>query len=159
MRVTLIILLSTFLLLSLGCKSEKPKIEVKLPDKVEHITWGKVMPISPKALVDTLNSGAKLNLFFLQEVESDDPSYVVSLPGMRNLLIGDLFLMLDTISTKQPLYLVCLYGNDSRRMANEVIKKGIDAYYLDGGSYRLYTEMHKNNWTILPRPWESSTRK
>ncbi len=151
--VTRIIFLSIPVLL-LGCSKEAPKSHPdfsSLPKKVEFAKPGKVDFITPKALLDSLNRGAKLNLFFIEETTPDNPAYIVDLPGMKRVKLGEIFDNGRGLPTGVPVYFICLYGDDSKRLAGEMAKRGHDCFYLDGGSFRLYTEMQKNHWP-MPRP-------
>jgi hypothetical protein len=137
--------------LILGCSKELPKSHPDmsiLAQKVVIPQMGKVNYISPKELVDMLNSGAQLAIYFIQESPPDNPEYVVALPGMKTVLIGSMIDEAQKVPMGKPIYLVCLYGDDSRRMAKEVAKYGHDCYYVDGGSYRLHNEMKKYGWNI-----------
>ena len=150
MRVTWIIAIGLILLLSWSCK-ENPRYE--LPESVEHTTAGKVAYITPKALVDSLNGGVNMRLYYLQEVIPENPAHIVQLPGMTTLPLGEMQYAADTLSKDKPIYLICLYGDDSKRLAeNFARRRGFDCYYLDGGSYRLYEQMQQHRWRIFQRP-------
>ncbi|MFH0765470.1 MAG: hypothetical protein V2A61_03515 [Calditrichota bacterium] len=134
-------------------------MQYKLPDKVEHPHPGWVKYLTPKAFVDSLNSGSYLDIFYLKDIDPVDASNIVYVPGMTTLMLGEFFMMVDTMKTTRPLYLMCLYGDDSRKAAQEAAKRGLNCIYVDGGSYRLSQEMQKNKWTIMPQPWRGSTTK
>lgn len=133
----------------IGCGREAPKSRPdlsRLPQKVEIPPLGKVEYVTPKALLDLVNGGAQLDIYFLYDVTAENPEYVVPIPGMRSLQLGEMMNIASTLPKEKPLYLVCMYGDDSRKMAQEMAKDGFDCYYLDGGSYRLWGEMRRNNW-------------
>lgn len=155
--VTPIIVLSLILGLFLGCNQQKPKMEYKLPDKFEHPRPGWVKCLSPKVFIDTVNSGTYLDIYFLQDMPSTEATYNVFVPGMQTMNIGEFFSLIDTLKATRPLYLLCLYGDDSRKASYEAAKRGLNCFYIDGGSYRLAQEMQKNKWTIMPQPWREST--
>ena len=149
-----IVVLATAALLYSCSKSEKPARVVgsyKLPDKIEHAEPGWAKFITPRALVDSLNRGSSWSVYFLQDMQPEQPEYIVSIPGMISLPMGALAMNSDTIPKKQPIVLICLFGDDSKHMAERLIPYGIHSYYLDGGSYRLYGEMQKYGWKLLPR--------
>ncbi|MBM3325653.1 MAG: rhodanese-like domain-containing protein [Calditrichaeota bacterium] len=135
-----------------GCESKTPPPQGftrgNLPDKIEHLPFGKMSYITAKALVDSLNSGVKMHIYFLQDFTYEIPELVVQLPGMISLFAGDVTNQVKKLPPGTPVYIVCPYGDDSKNIAKLVIKEGYDCYYLDGGTYRLTTEMRKNGWII-----------
>jgi hypothetical protein len=153
-QVTRVITGLIVITLSLGCAKETPKSKPdfsKLPSKIDIPPSGKAGFISPKDLIDKINSGQNLDIFFFQEAPPENPDHIVAIPGMKMITLGDIYNLAPTIPKDHPLYFVCLYGDDSRRMSGEIIKEGHDCYYLDGGSYRLYNEMKKNGWSFRTR--------
>ncbi len=153
MRVIQIIIGVLVIYTFYGCgKPDVPKY--KLPDKVEHPKPGKVGCITPRELIDSLNSGAELTLIYIHDVELADSEIVIDLPGMTTMFLGEVLYVADTLAEHQPLYLICQFGDDSRRMAKELAKRGIDSYFLDGGGYRLAKQMRENGWKIDARAWK-----
>lgn len=150
-KVTYVIAVLYLILLFSGCDEGKKSVEFKLPESVEHAKPGKVNHITAAALVDSVNSGVKLRMFFLYDLPPDNPAYIVNIPGMKQIQLGDMFYMAETLSTEQPVYLVCLYGDDSKKIAENVAVYGINSYYLDGGSYRLWEEMNRYGWSFKPQ--------
>ncbi len=159
-RVTGIIILVLFVTLIFGCGArEKKPPRYQLPDSLEHHDPGTVRYITPRSLVDSLNRGVQMDLFFLQEDISDDPLYVVPIPGMIMTNLGDMYYAAETLSIERPIYLICLYGDDSKRMSEQLARYGHNCYYLDGGSYRLWEQMQRFGWKILPRPGLSTRQQ
>jgi len=141
----------TSILILTGCAKEQPKSKpnfIGLPQKIEVPPVGKVEFISPQALMDSLNAGIRLPLIYLEEAAPTDPSVIIPLPRMEIMNLGDLYQRAPKLPHDKPLYLICLYGDDSKRMAKEVAKDGYNCYYLDGGLYRFTQEMRKNGWKI-----------
>ena len=145
----IIVIVLTFLLIY-GCEGKKGQHHYKLPDKIEHPNPGKVLSISPRALIDSLNDWADIDIYFIEEAVPEDPSDVVQLPGMKTVHLGEMFYVAETLKTDKPLYLISLYGPNARKLAHEFKKFGITTYYLDGGSYRLAKEMRQKKWKIFP---------
>ncbi|MDP8239348.1 MAG: hypothetical protein P9X24_09685 [Candidatus Hatepunaea meridiana] len=139
--------LLVFALITSCGKSEKTA-KFQLPEKVEHKKPGKINPIIPKALVDSINAGVNMDIFFLHEDPPDNPNYIVPIPGIIEIPLGDIFFIAETLSIEHPLYLVCLWGDDAKKVAERLSIDGISSYYLDGGSYRLYKEMQENGWAL-----------
>ena len=157
-RVIYIIVFVSLTLLFYSCSKSERKIEYQLPDKVEHPEPGKVEPIEPKAFVDSLNAGVDMDIYFLRNVTPDEQQYMVNVPGMKLIPLGDIFFIAETLSTEKPLYLVCLWGDDSKRAAERIKIQGINSYYLDGGCYRLWKKINENGW-ILPAQTETEIQR
>lgn len=147
MRVTYIILIVLVLVLTISCEKEK-KIEYELPEVVEHPEPGKLVCLSPEEFIKGINKGTITTSYHMIESEPLDPDYVVKLPGMITLYLGEIFYVADTTKSKTPLYLMCLYGDDSRKVGKDLILRGFDCYYIDGGSYRLAKEIRKHGWNV-----------
>ncbi|MCF7811939.1 hypothetical protein K9N50_13245 [bacterium] len=150
-RVICVITLLFVFSILYGCKKSEKLPEFKLPEKIEHPEPGAVSYITPKALVDSINSGAKLRMFYIYENMSMNQEYMVPVPGLINILVSDMFYAAETLSTEEPLYLLCTWGDDSKKVANMLAVEGFDSYYLDGGTYRLMKEQKKNGWVFQPR--------
>ncbi len=149
MRVTHVITILLISVVTFSCTEKKePKVEYKLPEKVEHPDPGKMVCLSPKEFIDKLKEGTITDFYFLQEDAPEDPSYIVELPGMTTIYLGQIYFIADTCRSKPPFYLMCLYGDDSRRTASDLSLRGFDCYYVDGGSYRLSKEMREHNWSV-----------
>ena len=138
------------LFLVLSCKQDAPRYD--LPDKIEHPKKAASSYITARALVDSLNRGARMNLFYLIEATPEDPDHIVDIPGMTHIPLGSIFQEVEYVNNDHPIYLICLYGDDSRRISGALANKGLVNYYLDGGSYRLFIEIERYGWNILPRP-------
>ena len=151
MRITTIITATLFSALIVSCGSKEKPPQFQLPESIEHPAPGVAKYITPRALIDSLNRGVQLDILFLKDVETTDSQYIVPIPGMVMVEPGEMFYISETLSTKRPIYLVCLYGDDSKRMAGYMARYGYNCYYLDGGSYRLWEQMERNGWKILPR--------
>ena len=89
-----------------------------------------------------------MDIYYLQNFTPDEQLYMVNVPGMRLISLSDIFFIAETLSTAKPLYLVCLWGDDSKRAGERLKVDGFDSYYLDGGCYRLWQEISKNDWKI-----------
>ncbi|NQT35421.1 hypothetical protein HQ587_09540 [bacterium] len=136
------ILLALVLISSCG-KIEKHE-EFQLPEKFEHHKLGKIVSITPRALVDSLKAEVNIDIYFIREAIPDNPAHIVSIPGMKEIQLSEMFYVAETLSTERPIYLICLWGDDSRRIAGRLAIDGITSYCLDGGSYRLWKEMQAN---------------
>ena len=148
--VTRIIVIMVMIVFISGCGKQEQS-DSHLPQKVDHPTRGKVTSISPEELVNSLNGGADLNMYFLHDALSEDPNYFVDIPGMKSINLGDMFYIADTLNRNEPVYLISLYGSNARKIALEVVKRGVDVVCLDGGSYRLSNEMRQRKMRFLPR--------
>ncbi len=135
---------------SVGCKQETPRFTI--PESIKIPEYGKINYISPRSLVDSLNRGAKIDLYYVNELIPENPDHIVMLPGMKMITFSDGYSLSISLSKATPVYLVSLYGNDSRMVAEMLAKDGINSYCLDGGSYQLYNEIQENGWKILPHP-------
>lgn len=60
-----------------------------------------------------------------------------SLPGARNIYWEEFEEKADSIPKNKPAYLLCYTGETSDEIADELQKKGYEAYSLQGG-YRAY---------------------
>jgi rhodanese-related sulfurtransferase len=133
----------------IGCKSEQKSsgfVRGNLPDKIDLAKPGISTFITPEALLDSINAGKQLPLYLLQETPFDTAKNLVHIPGMIPILLGEMYQLIGKLPKNQPIYLLCMYGDDSKRMGNEFSKQGLTCYYLDGGVYRFSQEMKKNNW-------------
>lgn len=137
------------LAVTLSCSQDKSRY--KLPDKIEHPKVATSSAISPRAFVDSLNRGAMMNMFYLRDAIPEKPEHFVKITGMKDIPFGSLVQELKHINNDYPIYLMCLYGDDSRRVSESIAHQGYTSYYVDGGSYRLYVEKERNGWKILPR--------
>jgi rhodanese-related sulfurtransferase len=140
--------MACFITLIWGCGKDDQPRSFQLPDKIEHPKPGIIKPIEPAAFVDSLNAGVRMNIYYLQNFTPDEQTYVVNISGMRIVQISDIFTIADTLSTREPLYLICLWGDDSKRAAQRLSIKGIDTYYLDGGCYRLWKGITEHGWKL-----------
>jgi len=156
LKVTGIIGILVFVLLSFGCTKSEKTGKYQLPETIQHRIPGKVNYITPRALIDSVNSGADMDIYFLREAIPDDPAQIVQIPGMKEVPIGDMFYIAETLSVEKPIYLVCLWGDDSKRMADRIAIDGVSSYYLHGGSYRLWKEMQENGWVFVRSTSEKS---
>ncbi len=147
-KVTCIIWTTCLLVLIISCGKNEKLPEYKLPESIEHAKPGKVDCITPKAFADSLKFGIKRNIYFLNDFSPETAQYIVGIPGMINIPLSDIFFIAETLSTKEPIYLICMYGDDSKRVAERLRYDGISSYYLDGGSYRLWQEMQNNDWKL-----------
>ncbi len=147
-KVTRVIAFIGSLLLISGCGKTKEHVEYKLPGSIEHAKPGECTYITPEALFDSLRAGADMEIFFLNDFDSETAEYVVDIPGMIDIPVGDMFYIADTLSKEKPVYLICMYGDDSKRVGENLKYQGISSYYLDGGIYRLWQEMRKNGWKL-----------
>lgn len=139
-----------FFCLLTGCGQDK-QWNNNTPESISHSTAGKLDYISPRALVDSLNRGKKLNLFFLEGKEPEEEEHIVQLPGMISLPIGNMLYVRDTLSTDQTIYLVSLYGIDAKTIGKKLAGYGYNCFYLDGGSFRLWQQIQRHGWIIFPR--------
>ncbi|NQU05606.1 MAG: hypothetical protein HQ568_05895 [Calditrichaeota bacterium] len=144
--ITLILILSVIY----GCRKSEKVSDFNLPEKIEHAERGKINFITPKALVDSINSGVKLKMFFLYEDPNANLEYFVDIPGMQRFLLSDMFYATDTLSINEPVYLFCTWGDDGKKIGEMIAKDGFNSYYLDGGTYRLLKEMQENGWIFQP---------
>ncbi len=155
LQISVVYLSVLFIVQIYGCESKQPPKQGftrgNLPERIEFKPFGKLSYITPKALVDSLNSGAKLHIYFLQDFITENPELQISLPGMISVFAGDVVNYARKQPPNTPVYLICPFGDDSKTIGKLVIKEGYDCYYLDGGSYRLLNEMRKNGWVIKPR--------
>ena len=139
------------LVLLAGCSNETPKSKPDfshLPKSVQVPPAGVVNYISPKALLDSLNSGKRPALYFLQDLSSVDPALMVPLPGMQVVNIGEATNVILQRSRTETIYLICNYGDDSKRLAKELAKEGYNCNYVDGGTFNLLKEVKTNGWKI-----------
>ncbi len=123
-----------------GCGNDTPRSKPDysiLQQKIDIPIRGKVTCITTQAFADSINNGANLQLIFIQEFAPENPADNLALPGMNTILLGETYNYVKKLNKNQPLYLLCLYGDDSKRMGNELSKDGWNSFYLDGGSYRL----------------------
>ncbi len=137
-----------------GCGKEMPKSKPDysiLPQKVDIPILGKITYITTEALVDLINNGAGLQLVFIQEYEPVSPDLIVPLPGMKTVLVGETVNYVKKLDKSQPLYIICLWGDDSKRMCGELAKEGWNSCYLDGGIYRLSQEIKQGKLRINPQ--------
>jgi len=125
--------MSALLVVTAGCQNDTP--EYKLPDKIEQPKPGKVDYVQPDELV-SLAQRKNLRLYYLADSQQDT-TILPPLPGLQSVMIGDFFMQTDTMSKKEPLYLICLYGDDSRKAALRLANGGFDCFTLDGGMVRL----------------------
>jgi rhodanese-related sulfurtransferase len=152
MKVTQIISSSLTALILLGCQSKPEQPRIELPKKYELPKGGWAKYLTPRQLVDTLNSGAEYDVYFIQDLMLEDSDNTVNIPGMKTLLLPEILDKAHTISPAKPIILTCLYGDDSKRVAGTLANYGLKSYYLDGGTYRLKNEMERHGWKLLPRP-------
>lgn len=135
-------------LLLVNCQAEKKTVknyDLPDPDEVEHPEVGILDSISPEELIKKLNSGERLDMYYLKQTEPSDPSHFVDIPGMKHVHLGDMFYISETLKTEDPVYLISIYGNDSRKMGEEILRNGLDCIYLDGGTYMLGRTMQEKN--------------
>jgi len=126
--------------LFLGCGGEKMKSDPDfsgLPQKVNIPERGKIGFITPEDMVAKLNGGEKLQMLFIPETPVANPADVPPLPGLISIYLGEAFNYVKKFDKSQPVYLVCIYGDDSKRMCGELAKDGWNCYYLDGGTFRM----------------------
>jgi len=144
--ITLILILSVIY----GCRKSEKVSDFNLPEKIEHAERGKINFITPKALVDSINSGVKLKMFFLYEDPTENLEYSLNLPEIKRIPLSDMFYIAETLSTKEPIYLFCTWGDDSKKIGEILSVDGVNSYYLDGGTYRLFKEQQENGWIFQP---------
>ena len=149
MRMINIIFPLLVFIFSISCKGDHYG-KYQLPESVERSEAGSVNFITSAALMDSIKHGANIALFFLKFAQPEDPAFIVQLPGMKTVELYEINDIARKLPKDKPLYLICLYGDDSKRSAERMAKDGIDCYYLDGGSYRLWEEMQRNQWSIPP---------
>ncbi len=126
----------------MGCQKEQPKKVYNLtPAQITPTPPGFVKCVSPADFADSLNAGVKMKMYFIQDLQPEDPAHIPYIPGIINVDLGQMFFIAETLSHVEPLYLVSLYGSDSRRFAKDLSSKGFNCYYLDGGTYRLFNEL------------------
>lgn len=143
-KVSGVITILLALVLVSGCGKIEKHEKYELPEIIKHQEPGKISSITPRALIDSLKAGVDMDIYFLREAIPDDPAHIVSLPGMKDIHLSEMFYIADKLSTEKPVYLVCLWGDDSRKMAEMLAVDGISSYCLDGGTYRLWKEMQEN---------------
>ncbi len=152
-RVIRIIALMLFLsFIIVGCGEKKKETFSHVPEKIEMIQKGLVQPISARTFIDSINGMADINLYFLHDPTNIEPVSLPPVPGMVEVSMGDMFYVAETLDTKKPLFLISLYGSDSKRMCDETASRGIDSYFLVGGTYQLSKEMNEKGWKFIPRP-------
>ncbi len=137
----------------LGCGNDSLKSNPDyslLPQNINIPKLGKYDYISTKDLVDKLNNGEKLQLIFMPEMTPEDPADIPSLPGMVPLTLGEVFNYVKKLDKSKPLYLICLYGDDAKKMCTELAKDGWNGFYLDGGSYRLKQDIKQGKVRVNP---------
>jgi len=140
-----VLILSLVLLASCGKEMPKSKPDFsKLPQKAEIPSPGVVNFISPAALLDSLSEGRKLPLYYLQDFASADSELMIPLPGMNVVNLGDATNVILKLPRTTTVYLVCNWGDDSKRMAKELAKDGYNCTYLDGGTYKLQQEIKRS---------------
>ena len=143
-KITGVISVLLALVLVTSCGKIEKHEKYQLPQKFEHPKPGKTGSITPRALADSLKAGVDMNIYFMREAIPENPAHIVSIPGMKDIQLSEMFYVAETLSTERPIYLICLWGDDSRRMAKRLAVDGISSYCLDGGSYRLWKEMQEN---------------
>jgi len=154
-KVTCIIFTICLLVLIISCGKGEKLPEYKLPESIEHPKPGKVGYITPKAFIDSLKFGVKMDIFHLDAYDLAEPQPDLDIPGMIHMQLSDMYSIAETLSVEKPIYIICTYGDDSKRIAEKLQYEGISSYYLDGGSYRLWQEMQKNDWRL---PGNTSSR-
>ena len=124
--------------------------EMKLPEAGAAAKPGRYGSISPQALVDSVNTSSNAQYIFLRTELPPDPSLFMGIPGMREEQAGDLLIRSTQLDRHRTLILICIYGDDSRRLARQLSQIGFDAYFLDGGLYRFTGELTKHGWVLRP---------
>lgn len=147
-KVMYVIVVVFILLVISGCGKSERQPRYQLPDKIEHPEPGSVSYIEPKMFVDSVNAGVSMDIYYLLNYTPEEQQYMVDIRGMRQIPLGDIFYAAETLSTDKPLYLICLWGDDSKRVAEKLKIDGFDSYYLDGGAYRLWQEVSEHGWKI-----------
>ena len=158
-RVMVIILQLTLIVL-IGCgEGEKAESNYELPDTFEHPAVGKAIGISPLGFIDTLNNGAMGDVYYFKEGEPENPSDVVQVPEMKSVTISEMTQIFETLNSKDPVFLISLYGSDARKLAQMNTSTGLTIYYVVGGSYKLAEVIRQQRLEILPRPQLKNTGK
>jgi len=147
-------IISLALIALLGCGSESPKSK---PD-LSILPQGKIAPrlgavdyVTPRALLDLLQKGERPQLYYLEDPGIPDQSAMIPLPGMSTINVGEFYTIAPKLSPDKPVYLACMFGDDSKRLAKELSKDGFDCHYLDGGMFNLSQQIRKNGWSV-PTP-------
>ncbi|MFN3820908.1 MAG: hypothetical protein ACK4OO_01130 [bacterium] len=150
-------LVALLMLISGGCKEQlglqKPqgwKFERgNLPEKINIPSAGTFTYITTQALVDSIKSGKAERIYFVKEFDPENPEWIVPIPGMKQELLPNMYSYLqDTPPDGKPYYLLCLFGDDSKRLAEHGAKYGHIIYYLDGGMYRLWKDIRSHKWVF-----------
>jgi len=152
MNRNLVLSLVLFALI-VGCSNEPPKSHPDLsilPPKENIPALGRVEYITPRQFLDLLNSPNRPTSYFLQDV-GDNPTPIPPLPGMQIISLGEIYNLPGKLPKGSTVYLICLYGDDSKRFGQEMAKDGFNCYYLDGGIYNFNKQMQQNGWK-LPSP-------
>lgn len=138
MQVTTVIAVSIGLMLLIGCdKKEIPPFDYQLPEQVNHIEPGTASYITPEAVLDSIDRGVNLDLIYVHESVDPDPVNLLLIPGIKSLTLSEFYYAQDTLKPGQAVYLICDYGDDSRRLSYDAAKRGANARWVDGGFIRL----------------------
>lgn len=141
-----------------GCRSErglqKPqgwKFERgNLPDKAEIPSPGSAQYITPQAFLDSLKSGKVDRVYFVKEFEPEHPEWILPLPNMEQIFLPDMYSQFqDRRLPRKPYYLICMFGDDSKRLAEYAVRYGYTCYYVDGGMYRLHQVVKARGGSVL----------
>lgn len=153
MKAILSLLLATMFLAG-GCKQTPPKSTPdfsRLPQKVDHAPLAKTTYITGAALLDSLRSGNRLSMYYIVDESADKPEFYVPLPGLERVSLGNITDLCRRQPLDRTLFLICLYGDDSKRIGMEIAKTGHYSYYLDGGMMKLSNDIKDRKLTLPPR--------
>lgn len=147
------VILQMVIIALIGCeKAEKSDIANNLPETIDHHLMGKAIGISPRSFIDTLNNGAMGEVYYFGDSLPENPDHVVKVPGMKTVFLAEMTQILDTLESRETIFMISLYGADSRKMAQSIVPFGYTVYYVVGGGYKLAELMRQQRLEILPRP-------
>ncbi len=154
------VILQITIFVLIGCgKVKESKIEFDLPETFNHPRVGQAIGISPRSFIDTLNNGAMGEVYYFGDQQPENPDHMVQIPGMKHVYLTEMTQILDTLKSREPIFMISLYGADARKMAQTVIPQGFTIYYVVGGGYKLAELMRQQRLEILPRPQMKVRRK
>ena len=147
------VIAATLIIGVFGCsQDDKTKLDYELPKTYTHLPLGKAIGISPLSFVDTLNNGAMGEVYYILPMGMEDPGQIVNVPGLKIIGLGELNMTLDTLKSREPLFLISRYGADARNVAQNSTANGFTCFYVVGGSYKLNEVMRQQRLKIFPRP-------
>ncbi len=140
-RVIRIIVLSIFISYFIGCTEKKESLEFKLPERSENLKTGFSKSLHPSEFMEIVNRGDDIQLIFLEDITISDTSMFVPLPGLKRVRIGEFIYFSSGLSKEKPLYIICMFGDDSKRLADKYKADGFNIYYVDGGMHRIHENL------------------